>query len=241
MGFHDAIDHELHRSCVNPIVMVFLARRLDRIQVFSPQLGRIEKISNIHADGEIPTAAKFVEEVKAFKILTGTMNTRDPVLIGPFHSCAQSRKLFSARRLWDDPRDDLLSRFFQGAGGFASLRITNDNAVRPIWRFTSYARKSESLGIGPVSMTVIAFEKDRPVGEKFVEVLLVRKRLGYEHGVIPASSENPITPGMLRCVLAEPLLDIGNIFCALKVYTTQAQGAVEKMDVTIGKAGKYKS
>ncbi len=88
-------------------------------------------------------------------------------------------------------------------------------------------------------MPVIAFEENRTIGEKFVQILLVRQRLGTEHGVIPATTKNPAAPGMPGGIFAQAFLNVGGVFCAFEIYSPETERAVEKMDVTINETGEH--
>ena len=87
-----------HRASVDPIVMKFLARRLDFLEILGPQRRGIKEISNIHAHAEVAAMAHFVKKVEKLKIAAGTVNASDAVFVGPFHSGAQSQKPVSPGR-----------------------------------------------------------------------------------------------------------------------------------------------
>src|SRR5260370_15294083 len=69
---------------------------------------------------------------------------------------------------------------------------------------------------------------------------LVGERFWDEHCVIPATAKNPIFPGMTGGIFAEAFLNVVRVFRAFEIYPAEAKGAVEKMDVTIYKAGEHK-
>ena len=89
-------------------------------------------------------------------------------------------------------------------------------------------------------MPVIAFEENRPIGKDFVQIFLVRKRLGTEHRVIPATAEDPVISRMFSGIFAQTLLNVGGVLCALKIHAAKTKGAVDKMDVAIYKTREYK-
>src|SRR5258708_12996627 len=88
-------------------------------------------------------------------------------------------------------------------------------------------------------MSVIAFEENRAIREDFIQIPLVRERLGAEHGVIPATAKNPIVPGMPGGILAQAFLNVGGVSCTFEIYPPETERAVEKMDVTINQSREH--
>jgi hypothetical protein len=138
-------------------------RVFDSGEIFFAKFGRIEEIGDIETQSELLGLAQFVEKGELFKIAAGAVDTGDAVLISPLDTGAKCLKFFDARRFGNDASDNVLGAFLESAGGFFGLRITDDDAVGRIRSVLGNSGERESLGIGPVSVAVIAFEKNRAV------------------------------------------------------------------------------
>src|SRR5205823_5669140 len=98
----------------------------------------------------------------------------------------------------------------------------------------------QGFGICPVSVAIVAFQKCGPIGENFVEIFFVGERRG-EHGVVPASTEYPIVAGMSGAVCAQTLLDVGGVLGAFEIDATEAERAVDEVNVAVSEAGQDQS
>ena len=119
--------------------------------------------------------------------------------------------------------------------------VAGSRTIDAIWGIGSVAGDAgngESFGIGPVGVAVVAFEENGAIGEKFIEIFLVGKSFGAEHGVVPAATEEPIIAGMLGGVIAQALLNVGDVFGAFEIDAAETDGAVEKVNVAIDEAGQ---
>src|SRR5580704_2558189 len=87
-------------------------------------------------------------------------------------------------------------------------------------------------------MSIIAIKQNRAVREDLVEIFLVGQIFFTEHGVVPTAAENPAIARMFRRVIAQDALDVYGIFCAFEIGLAEADGALEKMNVAIHKAGE---
>src|ERR1700730_11931 len=101
--------------------------------------------------------------------------------------------------------------------------ITDDNTVGRIGRVTRNSSKRESFGIGPIRVTVVTLQENRAIRAKFVQIFFVRQGRHSKHRVIPPTPKQPIVSRMLGSVVAETLLNLGNVFRTLQIYATQAQ------------------
>ena len=163
------------------------------------------------------------------------------MFVGPFDARAQGGQLFSARWLWNDLGDELLSCFFQRTSGLACFWVAHDCAVRRIRSFTSYTSEREGFRICPIGMAVVALEENGTVRKNFVQILLMWQRLGAEHGIVPATAENPAVSRMFAGVFAQSFLDVNGVRGAFQIYAAQAQGAIQEMNVGIDKTRKNES
>src|ERR1700730_15183776 len=114
------------------------------------------------------------------------------------------------------------------------FRIAHNRAIRRVGSSASDSSESQGFGIGPVGVPIIALEKDGAIGEGFVEIFFVGQSFGAEHGVIPAASQHPILARMFGGIITQSLLDIGSVLCTFEGHATEAEGAVEEMDVALG-------
>ena len=119
-----------------------------------------------------------------------------------------------------------------------SRGIANDYAIRGIGGVARDSCDCERFGIGPIGVTVVTFEENGAVGKKFIEIFFVGQRFCAEHGVIPAPAQNPVIARMFCDVIAQALLNFGNVFCAGKIHAAQAEGAVDEVDVAIDETGE---
>src|SRR5215472_4665842 len=122
-----------------------------------------------------------------------------------------------------------------------SARIPHDHAIGRVWRLVGYARQRQRLGVCPVGVAVVSFEKNWTVGEELVEILLIRQCNRAEHRIVPAPSNDPIGAGMLSRVVPQPLLDVGNVLGSLEIDSSKAERPVEEMNVAINKAGEHQA
>src|SRR3984957_8171482 len=104
--------------------------------------------------------------------------------------------------------------------------VTDDNTVGRIGRVTRDSREGQCFGVCPIRMTIVAFQENWPIRKKFIEIFFVRQGRRPKHRVIPPTPKQPIVSRMLGGVLAETLLNLGNVFRALQIYATKAQRAV---------------
>ena len=128
--------------------------------------------------------------------------------------------------------------FFQSARGLACFCIADDSAVRGIRCVFADACEGKRLRIGPRGVPIIANEENRAIRKQLVEIFFVRKIFVAKHRVVPAGAEDPAITGMFRGVFAKDALDVSGIFGAFEIGLAEADGALEKMNVAIDKAGQ---
>src|SRR5580692_8348811 len=88
--FNDAVEHEFHGAYVNPFVMIFLASFFDGRNILFAEFGRIQKICDVKANGELFGLPQFIEKSDLLKIATSAVDSRDAVLIGEMNAGAKS-------------------------------------------------------------------------------------------------------------------------------------------------------
>ena len=89
-------------------------------------------------------------------------------------------------------------------------------------------------------MPVIALEENGPVRKDFVQIFLIRERLGTEHSVIPAAAKDPVIPRPLSGIFPQSFLNVGGILRALEIHAPQTERAIQKMNVAVDNARKHK-
>ena len=89
-------------------------------------------------------------------------------------------------------------------------------------------------------MPVIALKENGPVRKDFVQIFLVRERLGTEHSVIPAAAKDPVVPRTLSGILPQSFLNVGGVLRALEIHAPQTEGAIQEMNVAVDNARKHK-
>ena len=89
-------------------------------------------------------------------------------------------------------------------------------------------------------MSVITFEENRATGEEFIQIFLVRERLGTEHSVVPAAAKDPVVPRTLSGILPQSFLNVGGVLKALEIHAPQTEGAIQEMNVAVDNARKHK-
>src|SRR5580692_10019293 len=158
--FHDAVEEKFDAVYVDPRVVKLLPGGFDGLNVFQVKFGRFKFVSDLQTDGELFVVAQFLNNVKVLKIAARAVDSRDTVLVGPFYRGAESPQIVDVSGLGNDFGDQVASRFLEGASGFAGGWITNNFAVSWIGRGLVDIRQCQSLGIGPIGVTVVALEKN---------------------------------------------------------------------------------
>ncbi len=218
--------------------MIFLPRRLHGFDILLAEFRRILEISEVETDGKLFFLAQLVEQAEFREITTGAVHAGQAVLVGPFQAASQSAQFGHAVGLGDHFCDQLRCALLKRAGWLSGLCVAHDYAIRGVGRPLVDAGQSHGLRVCPIRVAVVAFEEHRPVGEKGIQVLLVRQGFLPKHGVFPAPAQDPVVGGVLGRVSPQALLNVRGILRTLQIDAAEAERAIQEVDVAIGESGQ---
>ena len=81
MCFHDAIQHGFDHAAGDPVIVIRLPRLLDLLEIFRPQLGRVQKIRHIKPQGQLALAPQFIVQIEIVEVLSCTLRAGQSELV----------------------------------------------------------------------------------------------------------------------------------------------------------------
>src|SRR4051812_47298156 len=88
-------------------------------------------------------------------------------------------------------------------------------------------------------MTVERNQKNRAIGNHFIQDLFVREATRLEGWIRPTHTLDPCLCGMRFGVFFYTLLNLGDSPGAIQVYPSETQRSIHEMDVTISEARQH--